>query len=1271
MTVAGMIDERSLRELAVDAEVFDANWYLERYPDVAMSGLDPWEHYLRYGRPLARCPGPGFDPAWYAARNPDAVASGIDLFTHYVRFGRSEGRSGADPGAAPSALSDASPLVREARLLGYIDRVRSTSIEGWAIDEGQPGQSVPLHLFVDGEKVLDFSTANRRSDLCARNMPGEHAGFTVHVPRGVLRNGQVVEVQDSRGRQLKGSPNKVEGVLSRGPLPSPTYLTALSSRSIRPVSVVVPVFNSPGAVACCLASLRRCPLPDGAEVVMLDDGSTDPEIAPLLERYAREPGFRLEENPANIGYTRTVNRALELCGSRDVVLLNSDTEVSPRWLHNLRYCAYSQPDIGTVTALSDNAGAFSVPDLGVANPLPAGLPPGAAAQAVVQAGEGRPIDVPTGNGFCIYLRRDAIDEIGGFDEAKYPSGYGEENDLCMRLMYAGWRNVICDKAYVTHLRTQSFGDRKNALVRQGAQVLSADYPEYRSLTARFRDLEFGLLRGRVRKALRQAISQRPRPRILYVISTATGGTPQTNLDLMKAVSRRYDCFLLRSDSMELTLSRLVDGRLIEVEKIRLSHPITPVPHTSAEYDRFVADMMYRHSIDMLHVRHVAWHGLGLAAAAKALQIPVVFSVHDFYSLCPSVNLMSDQSRYCGPGEQGARISPLWPSHAAPDGFVPRWRRMMRGFLEGCDAFVTTAPSAAALFSEVYPEHGERLRVIPHGRDFPELAMSAQLPVPGRPLRVLVPGNISAGKGAKLLAEIAALDEAGTVELHFLGNVSQDVRGVGIQHGPYKREEFPAKVRQIAPHVGVVLSIWPETFCHTLTEMWACGVPVLGLEIGAVGDRIRTTGGGWLLPPDATAADVLERLRSLRDAAEEVAARQVNIVRWQQGDAVVQDTAHMAARYRRLYRELLHAGEDGLVVAGMVMKPRGHGDYSPTSHIRLLRPLEDAAGTGRVDARPITVEALVAGAAAAFDVVVIQRDAVPPHQKESLIGALSKAGIPWVFEIDDKLWMLPDDHRDHDIDEAKKEAMLAFARGAACITTSTEALGVELRNFNSRVEVVPNAPDERLWCPPLDGNFRAQVANELGIDPERRYILYMGSNSHARDLELIAPAIDRVIARHADVQVLQIGGGYPLPYAIDAACPQKYASYPAFVTWFRAVCSHCTLALAPLRENDFNLAKSDIKWLDYALGGVPAVLSRFGPYPDSVEDGVTGILCGPSVDAWEQGIESLLASPDSREKIRNAAWEAAMARTLGSSGVSGRWNELLGVVGVHGYPTPSG
>jgi GT2 family glycosyltransferase/glycosyltransferase involved in cell wall biosynthesis len=246
-----------------------------------------------------------------------------------------------------------------------------------------------------------------------------------------------------------------------------------------PVTVVIPVYNAPAEVENCIQSvIKHTPL-DQVEVLVINDGSSDKQIPGVLKKFEGVKGLRILHNETNIGYTKTVNKGIKEAGQCDVILLNSDAVVTPAWLAGMRASAYAEQNIGTVTAMSDNAGAFSFPVQGINNPKPDYLSHDEYAMRVVDATlHCRFVDVPTGSGFCMYIRRDMMNQIGLFDEEAFPRGYGEENDFCMRALAAGWRNIITPWAFIYHIRTASFKGEKEALVQAGVNVVTRKYPEY-------------------------------------------------------------------------------------------------------------------------------------------------------------------------------------------------------------------------------------------------------------------------------------------------------------------------------------------------------------------------------------------------------------------------------------------------------------------------------------------------------------------------------------------------------------------------------------------------------------------------------------------------------------------------------------------------------------------------------------------------------------------------------------------------------------------------
>lgn len=246
----------------------------------------------------------------------------------------------------------------------------------------------------------------------------------------------------------------------------------------QPVAVVVPVYNAVEAAEACIESVLRH-TQGRWRLIVIDDASTDLAVGAMLARYSGRHGISVLRNDVNRGFTATANRGIQVAGNADVVLLNADAQVSANWLVGLRRVACSRVDVASVTAVSDNAGAFSVPELEQVNGLPPGWSFDDAARTLWNgAGLAYPA-LPTGNGFCMYLRRAAIDAVGMLDEAAFPQGYGEENDWSQRAEAVGWLHLVAGNVLVRHLRSQSFGDqRRQQLGEAGMAVLRQRWPGY-------------------------------------------------------------------------------------------------------------------------------------------------------------------------------------------------------------------------------------------------------------------------------------------------------------------------------------------------------------------------------------------------------------------------------------------------------------------------------------------------------------------------------------------------------------------------------------------------------------------------------------------------------------------------------------------------------------------------------------------------------------------------------------------------------------------------
>lgn len=249
------------------------------------------------------------------------------------------------------------------------------------------------------------------------------------------------------------------------------------------VDVVVPVYGSRALALQAIDSVLGAATRERFELVVVDDASPDPLLRGELQALAEAGLITLIENERNVGFVGAANRGLALHPHRDVVLLNSDARVFGDWLDRL-LAALRTPGTATATPFSNAATILSYPATLCENRVPAS---GDVAQwdSLCASGDMPVVEIPTGVGFCMAIRRDCLDRIGAFDQERFGRGYGEENDFCLRATAAGWRHVAATGVFVWHRGGTSFGDERGKLVQAAQAAIESLHPGYAALVSRF------------------------------------------------------------------------------------------------------------------------------------------------------------------------------------------------------------------------------------------------------------------------------------------------------------------------------------------------------------------------------------------------------------------------------------------------------------------------------------------------------------------------------------------------------------------------------------------------------------------------------------------------------------------------------------------------------------------------------------------------------------------------------------------------------------------
>jgi GT2 family glycosyltransferase len=610
------------------------------------------------------------------------------------------------------------------------------------------------------------------------------------------------------------------------------------------IDVVVPVHDAHNELVACVESVQRNS--SDYRLILIDDGSTDERIGALFRRLsaAKAPHVVLLRNERNEGFVATVNRGMAF-GRNDVVLLNSDTVVTRGWLDKLRRCAASDPAIGTVTPFSNNAEICSFPRFCEDNP--ALEDPELVNRAMELAAVPVYPAIPTAVGFCMYIRRRLIRELGAFDPV-FGKGYGEENDFSMRASAAGYRNVLCDDTFVVHLGSRSFGGHRLAMIEQNLVKVLAKHPDYMTQVREFIAKDpIKPIRSMIQSQV-AVLSRRDTPGVIHVLHPRGGGTEKYVQELISASRDEYRHYFLRI---------LPDRwRVVDVNAATEASYECPRQEESGSGD-WLRSLCAWLRIDLAHVHSLVGSGDDLLRMLEAAAIPYCYSVWDMYLPCPTIYLIDGEGTYCDATTDAATCRKcLSKFNGLEHTDIERWRVRYAAFLAGASKVFAPSQWARDTLLKYYP--GIAVEVAPPRTVLPDDGRTRAAPdvfaLPNDECRHIgVLGAIGPEKGARILETLVERIRERRLPLRMVvvGYTDRESRhqssdAVLTIHGAYSSDEIAG----LCDHYRVALllfpTIWPETFSYTLSEGWLAGRPALVPPRGALQERVLATGAGWTI-----------------------------------------------------------------------------------------------------------------------------------------------------------------------------------------------------------------------------------------------------------------------------------------------------------------------------------------------------------------------------------------------------------------------------------------
>ncbi len=605
------------------------------------------------------------------------------------------------------------------------------------------------------------------------------------------------------------------------------------------IDVIIPVYGALAETLRCLESVLNTTSKVPHEIVVINDASPDPELFERLREMANNhKRIRLFHNPTNLGFTATVNFGMALHPDRDVVLLNSDTVVSGDWLDRLAKHAYRQRKVGSITPFSNNASICGYPRFLGEEELPADCSARQIDDIASRTNAGMCLEIPTGVGFCMYITRKCLNDIGYFDAKNFP-GYGEENDFCMRAQMRKWKHLLAADTFVYHKGAVSFAASSETRKSIALRKIQNLYPDYDSIVHSF-------IAKDPPSALRKRIDEERlrlsnRPVILAMMHEGTGGTEKHVMDLMAAQEGDAQWFLLKGDHEGATLDWKNQGE--------------------GFHSRFKWNLDFDKLVELLHSAEVSYvqihHTHRFTSQARklidALNVPFDFTVHDYAAVCPRVTLTDFTGGYCGePDENGCnKCLTFLPTEGAPT--IQKWRSDHEWLLKNAVRVLAPSVDAASRMQKYFPsvEIKATAPIDTHLHNAPPVFFA---PIQDMErLRIAVIGALTEAKGANVL-EMAAIDAKARglpIEFHFIGRAYRELKKLPkaslIFYGQYNPEDLAGIISDVRPHIAWFPAKCPETYCYALSAVMEAALPVVAPNLGAFTERLHGRKWSWIAP----------------------------------------------------------------------------------------------------------------------------------------------------------------------------------------------------------------------------------------------------------------------------------------------------------------------------------------------------------------------------------------------------------------------------------------
>lgn len=926
--------------------------------------------------------------------------------------------------------------------------------------------------------------------------------------------------------------------------------------------VIVPVYNGFDYLSKLFSSIKKTRLK--FRLIVVDDCSTDERVKPFLYSIKEEfEDYLLIENEKNEGFLPSVNKALVVCKNH-VAIVNTDTELPSNWLERLINPFLIDKSIASTTPYTNSGTIFSFPNFGVNNLIFEDLSVeelDSNFREIVPKYE----STPTGVGFCMGMNYDVIKEIGIFDEEAFGKGYGEENDWCQRAIKHGYKNVHVENLFVYHKHGGSFtSEEKTKLNNEHLKILAERYPNYSEDVANYcrRDLN---------RNIRELILMKyycKNGKTILVFNHKIGGGATSYLERkIEEENAAGNAVIIVQYNYEVNIFEIhfrynqycFDYKIDSIDS--LANVIKYLSVCDIWINNLYTYRSMRETLD------------SILRLKENIEGRIIFLFHDLFSICPSVDMVDENRRYCSMSHCNNCVESCYMGQTKID----EWREIFRKFLSTVDEVRTFSNNTKSIVESVYGVF-DNLTVVPHVVDYMP-SFSKQVKTSDT-INIGLLGNLSINKGYDIVKQMVEYIDRNhlNVKIKLIGSVEEGLtkfkQDIFSETGKYTTGMIPRLTFEEDIDVFLIPSVWPETFSYTSEEIMCMNYPIACFKIGAPAERISKYEKGLLISEidgNKAVEEIVRYYHNNRLISKDISNKKKVLC--------VAEYISFSSRYRldHYREELIFKGiqTDFVEVKDIDDSYINYLEMSKYESLFIYRCRENTNLT-------------------------------------KLINKFKSNSLKVYYDIDDYIFNY-DDIKNLDFlkgpeyanfDEYSKNIKKCMD---LCDTfmTSTEMLKSKIKEEYPKKEVIVNRNVASIEM--LIESLKAKNIRDKRKQTDKIVIGYFsGSNTHNADFDLISDSLLELMEINSNIHLL-IGGCLELDKRYEKYCERIEKA--GFVDWreLPKLISRVDINLMPVEDTVFHWCKSENKWMEAGLVGVVTIASRNPELEKCIEDGVNGVL----------------------------------------------------------------